>query len=368
MTEPTKRICILGGGFGGLYTALRLDKLPWNPAEPVEVVLIDQRDRFLFSPLLYELVTGELETWEIAPPFVELLANTKIRFLQSGINAINLTERQVQLESGEQLSYDRLVLALGGETPLEKVPGASQFAIPFRTIQDAHRLQDRLRQLENSDAEKIRVAVIGGGYSGVELACKVADRLGDRGRVRLVERGDDILMASAEFNRQAARDALSQRGVWVDLETTVEKITQDLIFLNYRDQLDELPVDIVLWTIGTRMVPLLQSLHLPQNDRQQLQVEPTLQVVGHSEIFALGDLADCKDAAGQQVPTTAQAALQQADYVGWNLWASLTQRPLLPFRYQHLGEMMPLGMDNATLTGLGLRLEGPLAQAARRLT
>ena len=68
MNESAKRICILGGGFGGLYTALRLNSLPWSPLEPVEIVLIDQRDRFLFAPLLYELVTGELATWEIAPP------------------------------------------------------------------------------------------------------------------------------------------------------------------------------------------------------------------------------------------------------------------------------------------------------------
>ena len=216
--------------------------------------------------------------------------------------------------------------------------------------------------------KKIRVAVVGGGYSGVELACKVADRLGDRGRVRLVERSDDILQTSAEFNRQAARDALSERGVWLDLATTVDQITADTLTLTYHDQTDELPVDIVLWTVGTRVVPLLDTMDLPRSDRHQISVEPTLQVVGHPEIYALGDLADCKDASGQQVPNTAQAALQQADYAGWNLWASLSDRPPLPFRYQHLGEMMTLGVENATLTGLGLRLEGPLAHVARRLT
>lgn len=368
MTEPAKRICILGGGFGGLYTALRLNSLPWTTHEPVEIVLIDQRDRFLFSPLLYELVTGELATWEIAPPYSELLAGTQIRFIQTSVEAVNQAEQQVQLGTGETLTYDRLVLAVGGETPLDFVPGAADYAIPFRTVEDAHRLQDRLRELENSDAEKIRVAVIGGGYSGVELACKVADRLGDRGRVRLVERSDDILQTSAEFNRTAARNALSERGVWLDLETTVDNITADTLTLTYRDQADELPVDVVLWTVGTRVVPLLDTMDLPRSDRQQIQVEPTLQVMGHPEIYALGDLADCKDASGQQVPNTAQSALQQADYAGWNLWASLTNRPQLPFRYQHLGEMMTLGVENATLTGLGLRLEGPLAHVARRLT
>lgn len=368
MTAPTKRICILGGGFGGLYTALRLNNLPWPQQEPVEIVLIDQRDRFLFAPLLYELVTGELQTWEIAPPYAELLENTPVRFIQSAVSGVNLGDRQVLLPDQEPLSYDRLVIAVGGDTPTGDVAGVADHAIPFRTVDDAQRLQEKLRLLEASDAETLRVAVIGGGYSGVELACKLADRLGDRGRIRLVERGSEILLTSTDFNRQAAESALSERGVWVDLDTTVASIGADTLSLEYRDQVDEIPVDIVLWTVGTRVAPLVTALDLPKNDRQQIQVHPTLQVVDHPDLFALGDLADCKDADGQQVPTTAQSALQQADYAGWNLWASLTHRPLLAFRYQHLGEMMALGIDNATLTGLGVQLDGPLAHVARRLT
>ena len=368
MTASPKRICILGGGFGGLNTALRLSNLPWPQQEPVEIVLIDQRDRFLFAPLLYELVTGELQTWEIAPPYGELLENTTVRFIQSAVSGVNLGDRQVLLPDQEPLTYDRLVLAVGGDTPMGSVPGVADHAIPFRTVEDAQCLQDRLRLLEASDAETLRVAVIGGGYSGVELACKLADRLGSRGRIRLVERGSEILLTSTDFNRQAAESALSERGVWVDLETTVKSVSADTLSLEYRDQVDEIPVDIVLWTVGTCVTPLVAALDLPKNERQQIQVHPTLQVVDHPEIFALGDLADCKDADGQQVPTTAQSALQQADYAGWNLWASLTHRPLLPFRYQHLGEMMALGIDNATLTGLGVQLDGPLAHVARRLT
>jgi NADH dehydrogenase len=368
MTASPKRICILGGGFGGLYTALRLNNLPWPQQDPVEIVLVDQRDRFLFALLLYELVTGELQTWEVAPPYAELLEGTRIRFIQSAVSGVNLGDRQILLPDQDPLTYDRLVLAVGGETPMQGIPGVADHAIPFRTVEDAQRLQDRLRLLETSDAETIRVAVIGGGYSGVELACKLADRLGDRGRIRLVERGDEILLTSPEFNRKAAQAALSDRGVWIDLETSVQAVGADSLQLDYRAQVDDIPVDLVLWTVGTRVAPLVAGLDLPKNERQQVQVEPTLQVVNHPDLFALGDLADCKDAEGQQVPTTAQSALQQADYTGWNLWASLTHRPLLPFRYQHLGEMMALGIDNATLTGLGVQLDGTLAHVARRLT
>jgi NADH dehydrogenase len=92
-----------------------------------------------------------------------------------------------------------------------------------------------------------------------------------------------------------------------------------------------------------------------------------MQIIDHPDIFALGDIAECHDATGQKVPSTAQTAFQQADYTAWNIWASLSDRPLLPFRYQPLGEMMTLGTDNATLTGLGIKLDGQLAHIARRL-
>ena len=367
MTDSQPRICILGGGFGGLYTALRLSKLPWPKAEAPDILLVDQRDRFLFSPLLYELVTGELQTWEIAPPFEELLVGTNIRFHQGSVEAINLEAQQVTLSAGVEASYDRLALALGGETPMDWVSGVAEHALPFRSLEDAYQLQAKLRMLEASDRDKIRIAVIGAGYSGVELACKLAERLGSRGRIRLVERSDEILKTSTEFNRQTARKVLSELGVWIDLDTTVESISADSFVLIYQEQRDVLPVDLVLWTVGTRMNPVLDALALPRTERQQIAVEPTLQVVNHPRVYALGDLADCRDADGQQVSATAQAALQQADYVGWNIWASLQDRPLLPFRYQHLGEMMTLGRDRATLTGLGLQLDGELAHVTRRL-
>ena len=367
MTQQPARICILGGGFGGLYTALRLSQLPWEKSERPEIVLVEQSDRFLFSPLLYELLTGELQTWEIAPPFEEILFSTGVRFCQGIVNGVDIDQRRVQLQDGPEISYDKLVLALGGETPLDLVPGATSYAFPFRTIADTYRLEERLRVLEESVADKIRVAIVGAGYSGVELACKLADRLGERGRFRLIELTDQILRTSPEFNRTAANKALEARGVWIDLETKVEEIGLDTIALEYKNQVDTIPVDLVIWTVGTRVSPVVRTLPLKQNQRGQLTTTPTLQVVDHPEIFALGDLADCRDAEGQQVPTTAQSAFQQADYAGWNLWASLTNRPLLPFRYQHLGEMMTLGTNNATFTGLGMKLDGPLAYVARRL-
>ena len=367
MTQPTTKICILGGGFGGLYTALRLSQLPWESVPKPEIILVDQSDRFVFSPLLYELLTRELQTWEIAPPYSELLQGTGIQFYQSTVSAIDINQQTVQLANKSELNYDRLVLALGGETPLDLVPGAATHAYPFRTITDAYKLEERLRTLEAAKPEKIRVAIVGAGYSGVELACKLADRIGEKGRFRLIELSDQILRTSPEFNREAAKKALDSKGVFIDLETKVAAINQDSISLEYKNQVDTIPVDLVIWTVGTKVSPVVTALPLKHNQRGQITTTAQLQAIEHPEIFALGDLADCLDADGKQVPATAQVAFQQADYTAWNIWATITNRPLLPFRYQPLGEMMALGIDNATLTGLGVQLDGSVAYLARRL-
>ena len=367
MSSQQVRICIIGGGFGGLYTALRLSELDWQQEQKPEIVLIDKSDRFLFSPLLYELITGEMQTWEIAPPFEEILAHTGVIFYQKEVTGIDVNSQEVQLLDSAPINYDKLVIAMGGKTPLDIVPGAIEHGIPFRTLQHAYRLEEKLRLLEEANPEKIRVAVVGGGYSGVELACKVADRLGEKGRIRIIDRGDKILKNSPEFNRQAATKALEQRKIWLDLDTEVERVEADSISLLYKGKLDIIPVDIVLWTVGNQVSQLITELPLEHDSEGLLITQSTLQVRGQENIYALGDVANIKDASGQIVPATAQAAFQQSDYCAWNIWASLTHRPLLPFRYQPLGEMMTLGTDNATLAGLGLKLDGSLAYVARRL-
>ncbi len=360
------RICILGGGFGGLYTALRLHQLAWTADQKPQITLIDRQPNFVFTPLLYELITSEMQTWEIAPPFAELLKGTDIQFVQGSVDRIDREQKTVTLADATEISYDRLVLALGCETPSESIPGVTEHAIPFRSIEDAYRLDSKLRLLEAATTAKIRVAIIGAGYSGVEVACKLADRLKDRGRIRLVQSRDKILPNAPEFNRNTALKALEQRGVWVDLETSVSEITADSIGLVYKGQTDVIPVEVVMWTVGNQVSPAIGHFGLPLDAQGKISIGETLQVVDHPEIFALGDAAAILDPTDEYIPSTAQVAFQQADFVAWNVWSSLTDRPLLPFKYTNLGEMMVLGDNNAVLSGMGIQLDGPLAYLARR--
>lgn len=379
------RICILGGGFGGLYTALNLARLPWavNP----EIILIDKSDRFLFTPFLYELVTSELQEWEIAPTFAELLVDTGITFIQGLVTNIDFETKQVEVNVGQRsilqdvVRYDRLVLAIGGETPIDLVDGAAEHAIPFRTLNDFYRLNSKLELLEASNRDKIRICIAGGGSSGVELACKIADRLKvrakDRGRVRLVNRNDKILANSPPANRLIAERALLQRGVWTDLNTRVSQITESEVTLDYASGSDTLPVDILLWTVGSTFSKLLQNLPVEhrqpinsQNNRNRqgaIATESTLQVKQHPNVFAIGDLAGCFDDSGTLLPATAQVAFQQSQYCAWNIWASLNQKPLVSFSYIPLGEFISLGVDGATASIFGkFTVDGLPAHFMRR--
>jgi NADH:ubiquinone reductase (non-electrogenic) len=365
------RICILGGGFGGLYTALHLARLPWavNP----EITLIDRRDRFLFTPFLYELVTDELQEWEVAPTFAELLTGTGIQFVQGAVTNISLVDHSMQIDTGNIgqpniINYDRLVIAIGGETPMELVSGAATHAIPFRNLQDFYRLHSKLSLLEASDRDKIRVCVAGGGSSGVELACKLADRLKDRGRVRLVDRNPQILSRSSDASRAIAERALSERGVWTDLNTRVVEVTDTDITLDYAGGSDTLPVDLVMWTVGSAFSRLLRDLPVSHSARGAIATALTLQVPEFPDVWAIGDAAECMDANGNALPATAQVAFQQSQYCAWNIWASLNQKPLMNFSYIPLGEFISLGIDGATASIFGkLSIEGLPAHALRRL-
>ncbi|WP_017326129.1 NAD(P)/FAD-dependent oxidoreductase [Synechococcus sp. PCC 7336] len=364
-----KRIFILGGGFGGLYTALELADKEWP--DPPEIVVVDRDRQFLFTPLLYELVTGEMEAWEIAPSFDSLLSSTSVQFRQGEVEQIEISTRRVTLQDGSHLNYDYLVLALGGDTLFAGVPGAREYALPFRELADAEALKADLEKWQRR-TDRFAVAIAGAGASGVELACKLVDCLGDRVEVRLIDRSDDILKGFQPDSRQAARKALQQRGVVVQLDTSVLQVGEDFILTQTGDAIETLPVARVLWTAGVTVNPAVEKLSLAKSDRDRVSISPTLQTLEHPEIFALGDLAEGRDAVGQTIPATAQSAFQQASYCAWNLWALATAgegkaaRPLLPFRYLPLGEMLSLGTDSASLSGLGLAFDGPLAYLARR--
>lgn len=373
-------ICILGGGFGGLYTALSLHqqlKGRSRSGPRYRITLVEPQDRFTFTPLLYELITEELGPWQVAPTYRELLGGTDVWLQKDWVESLSLEHRRVYLRHGEPLTYDYLVVAMGSRQRTFAVPGVKTYACSFANLADAERLGRRLKALEASPLPQIRVAVVGGGPSGVELACKLADRLGRRGQIHLLDRRSALLRAYPAGVRQAALAAMCDRAITVHLETAVEVVEAGRI--DYRQgmppgPLQALTVDLVVWAVGASPHHWPSVEAVPTSDLGQCQVHSTLQLPHHPEVFVLGDMAAMPAAGSKAAPLTAQAAFQAAPVVARNIailtlagrTAARPQRPLKAFTYHHLGNMLTLGRGSAVVCGCGLRLTGGFGAFARR--
>mmetsp|Transcript_46528 Transcript_46528/g.129685 ORF Transcript_46528/g.129685 Transcript_46528/m.129685 type:complete len:462 (-) Transcript_46528:180-1565(-) len=368
------RVVILGGGFGGLYTALRLAE--FSKEQPVEITLVDSKDKFVFLPLLYELTTGQAPLDEVAPTFDSLLANTNVKFMQGEVDGIDVGGNVVSV-GGVDVPFDRCVVALGGEPLKDTVPGAAENALAFYTLEDAYQLQRELARLDTAPGD-VRVVVVGGSYSGVELATSIASRLGSRAHLTLVERGDEVLGRSPPHNVESAKAALASAKVDCKCATSVLRVGAGEIVVcpNEDDSAaTTLDADLVLWTAGSRPNAMLGGLAGVTCDAAgRLVVDNTLRVqspegrAAGGVVFALGDNAVLELGP---LPPNAQVAFQQSEYAAWNVWASLNDEKPLAFRYTALGEMLTLGANDASVAGPqgleALKLSGPLAAAARRL-
>lgn len=379
-------VTVLGGGFGGLYTALRLSSLDWADSPRPRITLIDRDERFAFSPMLYELATGTASCWEVAPLYSELLADTDIDFVQGEVRRLDQSERVVHvMAAGEGVSerllpYDHCVVALGNQPRVVGVPGVAEYALPFYTAHDALAVKQRVRELcSRAHGAPVRVGVIGGGYIGVELAANLASAF-DAGAltVSLVHRSGVLVPAGTQHSQNEAERQLVEAGVEVLRNTEVVAVGASELQLvpvkppaatDASSAAYELPVELTLWTGGTQPSAAISALELPLAADGRIDVDETLRVRGQSRFTALGDGAAIVDAAGVRAPSTAQAAMQQADYAAWNVRAAIRDdAAVLPFRYAALGEMLSLGQDAASVSALGqlVKLSGPLASVSRR--
>ena len=354
-------VVIVGGGFGGLYTALALAARKGHPP----ILLIEPNDRFLFLPLLYELFSGELHSWEIAPRYDALLAGKGVAWLQDRVSRINSTTKTVETQTGRQLHFSRLVIATGAATNSFGIPGVEEHSLGFRTLADVEKLQQLVGQLRQHRRPLQRIAVVGAGASGVELACKLADSLEGAAVVELIERGSNLLPAAKSFNREQAKLALQRKDIRLRCHTEVVAVGSDHLELLGPQGPERLATNGVIWTAGLRFEapPIEPNPAAKVNGR--LACQPDLQVLNHPRLFAIGDIAQLDGV--DPVPTTAQVAFQQADCLAANLMRSLANEPLEPFQFKDLGEMMSLGKGEAALTGGGFTLAGPAAFQIRRL-
>ena len=375
MAKAQARILVVGGGFGGLFTALEL-------AGAGAVTLVSPEDHFTFSPMLYEYMSGEVEAWHIAPHYKELL-DDKVRLITGAVTDIDFDAREVAIAGRvRRLGYDALVVAVGGVTNFWGVEGAERHALPFRKIRHADELRwrmvDALDRVAPDAAPQdaraaVTFAVVGAGASGVELSTKMADLLRDafrrrglRGgpRVVVVEMGAQVVPGMDEDIRAVVERALNEAGVEVHTSTRVVRVTADGLVFEHGGEQTELKAAAVVWTAGVKVNPLVERLALEKDKRGLVVVEPTMRARGRAEVFVLGDIA----AVGDVEPTlagTAQLAFQESSLAARNVRAYLEGGELKTKRFAQLGEAVSLGTEDAAVLAGGQVVSGAMARRAR---
>ena len=368
------KVLILGGGFGGLFTALEL-------AGSADVTLVSDADHFLFTPMLYEYLSGEVEAWHIAPRYDELL-DGNVTLISRPVTNIDLKTQSVSLANQQTLNYDVLVIALGGITNYVGVEGAEQHTLPFRKLAHADNLRARMNaaldrippDMAPQDVRReLTFAIVGAGASGCELSTKMADLLNDaferralpgEPRVIVIEMGDRVVPGMGNEIRELVVDALRESRVEVHTQTRVVRVTPDELTFEHDGKQESMKTAGVVWTGGVRMNPVIERLDVEKNKRGLLMVKPTLQLTGHVNVFALGDIAFYPDAT-PTLAGTAQLAFQEASLAGRNIKAYLEGNEMHTKHFEELGEALSLGTERAAVLTGGKAFGGALARQAR---
>jgi NADH dehydrogenase len=379
MSMKSTRILVLGGGFGGVYTALRLERALGRRRD-VEITLVSRENFFLFTPMLHEVAASDLDITHIVSPLRTLLKRTAI--VIGDVTAIDLDGRRVRVAHGfeiheHQLEYDHLVIALGSMTNFYGLPGLEQHALTMKTLGDAIHLRNRvIATLEEADTEcaagrhgLLTFVVAGGGFAGVETIAGLNDfvrealafypRISPAGvRMVLVHAGSVILPELGRSLGAYAQHKLSSRGIEIITDAKVSAVTDEGVTLADSRRI---PSRLVVWTAGTSPHPLLNELPC-RLERGRILVDETLAVPAYDRVWALGDCAAIPDGrTGGFHPPTAQHALREARTVADNIVAMMTSRPRKAFSFRTIGQLAAIGRRTGVARMFGVNFSGFLA-------
>jgi NADH dehydrogenase len=366
-------VVIVGAGFAGLHAALGLEKVA------VDMTVIDRRNHHLFQPLLYQVATAALSPADIATPIRAILSRLPNATVMLGeVGGVDAEARHV-LVGDRRISYDWLIVATGARHAYFGHDEWEPWAPGLKSVEDATAIRRRILtafELAEHEADPehrrrlLTFVVVGGGPTGVELAGTLAElarhalardfrNIDPRcARVVLVEATDRLLRAFPADLSAAAHRALSRLGVEIRLNAPVTDCDAKGVGL----QDGRIESATVLWAAGVMASPAAHWLGVSTDAAGRLIVEPDLSVPGHPEIFAIGDTALVRDAAGVPVPGIAPAAKQQGAYAAALIAARVADRPApRPFRYRHLGNLATIGRAAAVADFGWLRLRGRIA-------
>ena len=375
--QQLQRIVILGGGFAGAYCAQELERRVRGL--PVETVLINRNNYFVFHPLLMEAGTGSLEPRHAVVSIRRFL--TRTRFLMADVLGVDWQQREVLYrlvghEEVARVGYDQLVVALGSVTRLPPVPGLEAYGFELKSLADAVGLRDRaIQMLEVSDAlgdaaqrrARLRFVVVGANFTGVEAASELQVLLLSARRLYRTIRREEIELPLVDRNAKVlsaiADDDLSEyallhlrrRGIDVRLGASVREVHEDHVILTDGTIL---PTHTVLWCAGIAPSPLIARLELPVDERGYILCERDLRVQARTNVWAIGDCAVNTDAEGRAYPATAQHAVRQGVHLARNLARVLRGEAAQPCDIVNQGSLVALGCRTGVAKVLGIKLSG----------
>ena len=359
-SEP---IVVVGGGFGGLATVQAL----LEKTEGTPIILIDQNSRFLFKPLFYELLSDELQLWEVAPKYSALASEMGFIFLQECVVEVDEHERKLKTSSKNEFNYSQLVISTGVTTDYSRVMDFKENTYGFSNLSDVLRMKKLINRINNSSEYLNPLVICGAGPTGVELACKISDLVNNRVEIYLIDQGDRILSKSKSFNRDKSIDEMTNRDIKIYLNHEIKSVDKTFIelFTNKNNCYESLKINYssLIWTGGSKPSSL-KSLHHFWDEYEKVQVNQYLQVDDCQNIFFVGDITFNEK---NICPSSAQVAMQQGLVVAQNIISLREGKSLKSFEFEDLGEMLSLGIGNASITGFGITLAGSIAFEIRRL-
>jgi NADH:ubiquinone reductase (H+-translocating) len=372
----TRSVVIVGGGFAGTAAArVLMGRLPAG----VQLTLVSEESYTTFNPMLPEAVGASIFPEQVVAPLREvLMPDARSRFVMGRVTKVDTKARRIRCHTlgGErEIAYEQLVLAFGNRARLDLLPGMAEHTLPLKTVGDALEIRNvvlrRLARIELEDEPTLRAAlghfvVIGGGFSGVEVAGELVDCLAsirrfyprvmaEELRVTVLHDGDRLLPELPVSLGAAALTSLRRRGVGVRLGTRAGRVNADGVVL-----IDHglLAARTVIATIGTQANALVAAMGLA-TERGRIVVNADLSVAGHAGVWALGDCACVPNAFDQQpAPPTAQFAVREGRLLARNLLCALRGRPTRAFHHKPLGAMAAIGHMKGVAQVFGLPLRG----------
>jgi NADH dehydrogenase len=359
-TRP--HVVVLGGGFGGLATVRALARVD------VDVTLVDRHPYNTFQPLLYQVATGTLNPGDVTWFLRSVRSKQKnVRFVQGSCEELDHDARTVKLSGGELVQFDRLVIATGVGANYFGTPGAEQHARPLYTRSEALALRDAVFSgLEeasvNRQYDDIRVVIVGGGPTGVEIAGALAEMRNkdipvlypeldaQKVHVTLVEMSPHLLAPFAPESRKYAADSLRKRGVDLRLSTKVNEVRDDGVVVG--DENEFLPAGVVIWASGVTAPEVVSKWGVPQGRGHRIVVDDHQRVQGCDGVYAVGDVSVGE--GDRALPQLAQPAMQEGKYVGQLIAAELRGETLPPFAYKDKGILATIGRASAVAEVKGL--------------